>query len=1076
MSSLITCIRKAGKALSASDAAAIREIRDDLMGGDVKAADANQQAVSEYLEMLASERVDLVKSVEAAGGVFPTDDVTTAQFFNVEETIAESTTEEVSKELDLRFKIEDDFIEGLVDKHSEHPQAQLSKLGALVEEINQQAEQPKAVEIWEKTKDISRNATLASVPQSKLNEFIRNGMRGVGDYIRTMKRMDGFINERLEGQAEIGAMWRQMFKDDPKGTALMGEIMHEATRAGADPSKPFVMPASFDKMKGMKRREWTKRKRDHGILSKAWNRLSPEAQSLYEQVRDDYAGMRVEVLKGLERRIRDTKADDMAKAKLIAELRTQFEAGKIEPYFPLARFGKHWATARDRKSGEVIAFSKFENRAERNAWVKEMRTAGYNSFASEESKSDLDNVKRIDPTFVARIADMVDDKNIQDEIWQMYLRSLPERSARTAYIHRQGRLGYAGDALRSYGFHMFHGTHQLGKLNYGFQLQSHLDGLQNEARELISRVDRVRESLATEGMSETHKSLMESYPQYRQLFGAYKGSVEGRMQKAIDKFVKQAEVDAPWARPLADEMSKRHEYNMNPTSSVWATNLTSFGFFWFLSTSPAAGILNLTQTAIVGLPTLGARFGGFGKAAGALGKASVQLAKTRGDLKNTLRGDERKAFEEFDRIGMFEKTRVRDLTGYAERGQDFASKWQGAIDLTSWIFHRTEKWNREVTAIAAYRLSREAGRSHDAAILEAEEMVEMSHFDYTNTNRPRFMQKDAARVVLLFRNYSLNMTYRLVRDFKDGVMRNPNVDVEVRKEAAKRLTGIIGSTFMFAGLTGMPLAWAVHGIIDAVLGSDDEPFDSYAALRAHLTDIWGETAATFIMKGGWDTATGATLSSRASLNNLWIREVPDSLSGKEWVQHILTEAAGPMAGIVVNYAEAAENLDQGHVSRGLEKMAPKFLSDALKTIRYASEGALNYDRDVVLSPEEFTNRDLFIQAMGFTPTRLSTQYEQQRAIKDTEGALTRRRSNLMNSLFLAAKLGDNREMKDVIVRIGKFNKANPSIAITTSGIMQSAKVRAAYDARTINGTAVSKNLHFLHEQYRFTDKKDDSDE
>lgn len=987
----------------------------------------------------------------------------------------------------IRFRIEDEFVERMVDAHPENPVSQVNKIGAVIADIEDQPRTTRQIidDIKSNPKDLSRRATLAAVPQSKLGEFIRNAMYGVQDYIRKIKRMDGFINERLEAQAETGGIWRDMIRKQPEVAKRLGGIMHWSSLKQTDPSKPFKLPAAFPKMPKEQKRIWMDRKRSHVILKKEWDQLPQEAKDLYVTVRDSYTNMRTEVLQALEKRIQETEADSAAKAKLIAELRRRFEQGKIEPYFPLSRFGKHMATAVDRETGDVVAFIKREKRSERNRWIQDMRDLGYDAFASEEQATDFDNVKRIDPNFVAKVVTLTDSlpggETLSNEIWQMYLRTIPEMSAQKHFITRQGRLGFATDALRAYGYYMFHGTHQLGKLHYGFQLQSDLDSIKQEAKELVRREDRIRNLIARKDLQAAHDVEIER-PEYKKLYEKYKGTHQERMQKAMDKYLQQAAVDAPWAQPLADEMERRHEYNMNPSSSLWATRMTSLGFFWFLSTSPAAGVLNLTQTAIVGLPTLGARFGSMGKAAGELLRASRQLIGTRGALLNTLRGDERAAFEEFDRIGMFEKTRVRDLTGYAEQGQDFSSRWNTAINVASWIFHHTEKWNREVTALAAYRLARDKGRSHDAAIYEAEEMVEMSHFDYTNTNRPRFMQKDAARVVFLFRNYSLNMTYRLARDFRDGdlssiltfgAVRNKNVDDEVKNEARKRFAGILGSTFMFAGLSGMPLAWLAHATIDLALGDDDEPFDSQAAMRAHLTDLYGEDVATFITKGAWDAFTGTTISNRASLNNLWIREVPDKLSGKEWVSHMLTEAAGPLMGIAANVAEGVENLRQGFVERGIEKLVPKFAADSLKAIRFATEGALNFDKDVIMAPDEFSSWSLAMQIAGFTPADLATRYEQQRAIKDYEAAITTRRAYLMNRLFLAAKNNDKREVREVMNLINQFNKKNPQIYIGADSIMSSAKVRADYDARTVDGTTVPKKLHYLHEKFRMVDKDED---
>jgi hypothetical protein len=154
----------------------------------------------------------------------------------------------------------------------------------------------------------------------------------------------------------------------------------------------------------------------------------------------------------------------------------------------------------------------------------------------------------------------------------------------------------------------------------------------------------------------------------------------------------------------------------------------------------------------------------------------------------------------------------------------------------------------------------------------------------------------------------------------------------------------------------------------------------------------------------------------------------------------------------------------------MEKMIPKAAADAMKAIRYATEGALNYDRDVIMGPEEFTNWNLATQFFGFTPTPLTTRYEQQRAIKDYQSALERRKKYLTDRLHMAAKLKDKTEVNEVMALLIKFSKANPGMAISPKSIMQGAKVRADYDRRTVMGTTVPKKQHYLHEKFRMTDK------
>jgi hypothetical protein len=125
---------------------------------------------------------------------------------------------------------------------------------------------------------------------------------------------------------------------------------------------------------------------------------------------------------------------------------------------------------------------------------------------------------------------------------------------------------------------------------------------------------------------------------------------------------------------------------------------------------------------------------------------------------------------------------------------------------------------------------------------------------------------------------------------------------------------------------------------------------------------------------------------------------------------------------------------------------------------------------MILSPEEITAADKFLQVAGFTPTRLADRYEQNRAIKDMEQRLRNRRSDLMNRLFMAWRVGDRSDARDIMKEITAFNRANPRYPISPDGIMQSARTRAQYDMRTVGGVAVDKRLQFLQNELRFTER------
>ena len=1076
-----------------------------------------------------------------------------------EQTVEEAIDDSLKEGKNLKYKSEDIFERELVDADPNNPLSVTTKYGAAMQHAAEtEATKHRGgfrgyIDNILSIGDMSIEGVLASVPQSKLKDFIRYGMKSVRNYVNEVKLMDAFMNQIMEGHAELGKKWLTFNRKYKEAAKLLGEFMHASSLAGVDPvAYQFPDAQQIKKMSKKKREMWRKRALDHKILMPFWEKLGgmgeqveytrveydasadklietysmkvSEAQAIYLEVRDTYAQQRSRVIAGLDERIEQTDADEASKLKLITLLRKQFEKGEIVPYFPLTRFGEYWAIAKDPETGEVVGFFKRESRKERNALVKTLREQDFVAYPADEMATDFGAVNKIDPSFVASVTGLLVEKEIvytdpetgekhtrpsselSDQIWQMYLKALPEMSARKAYIHRKGRLGFTHDALRAFGDNTFHGTHQLAKLKHGYELSGLLRDIGEEAEELLQRsslIDNMEKfDFRPEGYEEDseHQVLWAvASKEYRPLYRKYKKENGTQDSETLDqdaanrakaKLKAESEHDGQWAVPVAKELAKRHEYTMNPKSAAWATNLTAFGFFWFLSTSPAAGVLNLTQTAISAYPILRARFKGAG-AGIALLKASKEYAtaptieKYKTKLHNDVREDgkeaedhgEKSALEYFNTIGMFAKTRTRELMGFAERGMQFGDKRQQIMEWTGWIFHKSEEMNRVVTAMAAYRLARRRMESdttktefqkHLDAVDAAEEMVEMSHYDYTNTNRPRLMQGDMGRVVFLFRNYSLNMQYRLIRDFRDGIWKNKNIPEAARREARSRFVGIIGMTSIFAGISGWPLIYGVRFLMDTMLGDEDDPFDSRTELRKWMAEAWGETASEAIFKGPWDTLTEATLSSRASLNNLWIRELPQNLRGKDLLLHLAGEGLGPVMGIGLNYAQGFSDLQAGHTARAWERFVPKAASDVLKTIRFATQGAQTYQKDLILSPEEFTSWDLAVQAMGFTPANLTLRYEQNRAIKDMEAKLSGRRNHILNTLFNAYKMNDRAGAREAMRWVTAWNKVNWRFPIDAETVQRSAKTRSDYDMRTVGGIAVDKRLQYLQQTQRFS--------
>ncbi|WP_306199829.1 PLxRFG domain-containing protein, partial [Campylobacter jejuni] len=64
-----------------------------------------------------------------------------------------------------------------------------------------------------------------------------------------------------------------------------------------------------------------------------------------------------------------------------------------------------------------------------------------------------------------------------------YLESMPDLSTRKRFIHRKGTSGYSKDALRVFSSHMFHSAHQMARLKYGLELQELVNNTVDQAKE-----------------------------------------------------------------------------------------------------------------------------------------------------------------------------------------------------------------------------------------------------------------------------------------------------------------------------------------------------------------------------------------------------------------------------------------------------------------------------------------------------------------------------------------------------------------------------------------------------------------
>lgn len=865
------------------------------------------------------------------------------------------------------------------------------------------------------------------------------------DEINAMVVTQNMLAEEAAKMAEDLSDWA---KANPKEADELFAFAHEATLADVDPSEAFQsreeeLKESIAKQERILKEEgglnsergskaWKtlqeerellkqepNRRKRHVELRPKFARLNAEQKRRYRQMRDHYRAQSERMNKALEENIVRAVFDAKIRKAMLAELRQRHERAAKGLYFPLSRHGDYWIDFAD-ENGER-QFIMFETKGEMELAAEKLRKAGFS--LNSGMKAQFNAVQKASLPFVADVLQLVKQANmhtpakesLSDEIYQMYLRTLPARSMRRNFIHRKGVAGFSQDAVRALADQGFRQSRQQARLDHMDILDNHLDSIQKYVHELPNNVEADR---------------------------------------------------------VVEELNKRHEWVRNPSRAGWAQKLTSLGFVWMLGLTPAAALVNLTQNLQVALPILGSRYG-MAESSKMMSQATAQYLKAaftrnrpkgQGILGSVLSGGEKEAMRRAVAQGVIDVTQAADLAGLAENpNAKYSGAWNKAMNIIGWAFHHAEVFNREVTYIAAYRLAMKKHGDHEKAIADAIKDTWDSHFDYSSINRARFMQSDMAAVALQFKQYSQNMTYYLWANLAKALK---GETPEVKSMARKQLLGTLASTFFIGGAGALPL-WVITTAIEAaqeIVGDDDEPFDAETELKRMLAEAFGKENAALIWHGALPSISG-----RISLNDLWVRSINRYVDASTAYVEYMKQALGPvLGGIGVSWAQGLSDISNDQFARGIERIPPKAIKDVLKTARYINEGGVTTKNgDEIVS--DLTAFELLGQASGFAIGRANLQYDENNAIKNYETFIVKRRQSLMNAYYTAYRLKDGEAMKSVMVKIRKFNqsqygKRNP---ITTEILRQSLKVRARKRSITQNGVQVNPKMNSLVMQYDY---------
>ena len=675
---------------------------------------------------------------------------------------------------------------------------------------------------------------------------------------------------------------------------------------------------------------------------------------------------------------------------LATKLKLQFETRKkLTGYIPFLRRGDFWVEYVDPASGERAA-SAFQSIRERQQFVNDVLKNQPHKLYQNLQQIAFNGTGVPPGSFLGTIMADLQAKGASqqqlDSVYQSYLALFPAQSIAKQFMKRDNVRGMERDIIRAYGDVSVKWARKLANSEYSAKIDGALDEIGAQAQ--------------------------------------------------------NANRDDVYA--AADNIRSQSNFYHNPTFGALTHGATTLSYFEFIAGNVSSALVNLTSLPMLVWPMLGGKYG--------IGNASTAMLNASKIAVNQWQNNPKyKALYQamMDHAQLQHTTAREVLEGRRETTAEFTGVKAKILEGLALPFSATEKYNRATTAIAAYDLAKQNGKSEQEAIREAITAVKDVHTSGIAATAPKWMQHPLGRVAFTFKSFVWNSAFVMARAFHQAYK---GENKQVRDAARKQLLATYGMAMAFGGAKGLPFYGAMSTLatmIHSLFGDDDEPYDFNEQMR----DIFGE----FLYKGPLNYATNLELSNRVGIaTDLIYRDDPRSVADHGFALTAIQQALGPAASYAVNADRAIKMMNEGHVERAIESLAPSFIRNGMKGFRYMTEGAKTLKGDPV--EEDIGAYNSLMQAFGFSPANLSSTYEKTSAAKSFEKEVLQRRVRLLNLYDMALTAGDTEMLSEVNDGISAFNAAHPTERITGETKLKSLAARKSAEKNMINGVSFNKKL------------------
>lgn len=873
-----------------------------------------------------------------------------------------------------------------------------------------------------------------------------NDVKNLNALYDTVGKMHGLSRQLLVAAGKVNESMVRAIKAAPELRRKLERVAYESTLARVDPS---VNKAST-------------------VLNKLWDDLGSEGQRVYKELKGYYANMVDYYGHLLDQQIQDSKLSPEAKKTLMATIKKMYEIDKrIVPFFPLVRNqGDLWVSFGKRSKRQFITFNNEPQRAAVLAMLAKKEGKSVAEFIADNDVRQGDTLESF-RSHTVEASDMLREvfgkidaaktldadavQRLKDSVYELYLATLPEQSFRRGFIARKDIIGFNTDIVRNFSTTATRMSTQLARIKYGPTLRNtlmaaekSLEGNSDQAK-LMRFVDEMKRRVD-----------MELNPYGERLQGVSRAAA-----KTIEG--------------IGNTLSRMAYVHYLSAAGSAAVQLTSL----FYSAANLGARHGYTKTAVE-LTKLLKFWDEFGitqrNADGTVSFVAPTMAESK---RVSLNDDERRAINEMLSRGVSEITLTNEMLG---RAQVPSAEYQSGFNKTKrvfWtavggLFHTAERISREITFMTSYRLSRKEGKTHEQAVDQAVADTYDSVGNMSQWNRPPIARGPTGRVATQFLMYPLFMTLRIATTFTKML---PFLNKEGKTQALKEFGGIMGVTFMLAGMSGLPLFSTIMGIVGAAfrgLDDKDKPED-LKKLNFELwfrtvfmpnligpTEVFGKKLSDIIDRGPTNAFTGLDIASRTSLNDLWFRDSKETRTPREGAVNTAIEHAGPAANMVLSYLDAYQAIADGDMQKAAEKGLPSILRGPVTAMKYFREGAKDYKGAQILAKDAFSTGDLFFQAIGIRQDALANHQKVLFDMSKIENGIRFNRENILNNIADSYMKRDDARFRSKLEEMQKFNRKFPTYVIDADAVESAINRRLEKAGTSMRGFQVSeKNIQLL---------------